>query len=95
MTIAHLPIRTCLGCGLRRPKKELKRICVKNRVLTIDQGARLPGRGAYLCPGKKCVDLLLKKRGRLAHALRASLPPGVEEAFLRGIGQAWGGEGSV
>ncbi len=88
-----MPIRTCLGCGHKRPRKELKRIVLKDGALIMDEKSRLPGRGAYLCPGKKCVDLLLKKRGRLSHALRASVPGHVEEGFLRGIAQAWGGEG--
>jgi predicted RNA-binding protein YlxR (DUF448 family) len=88
-----VPIRTCLGCGQQRPKGELVRIAVKDRVLTIDKGARLPGRGAYLCPRQGCVSRLLKKRGRLSHALRASLPREKEEGFLRSLWQAWGGEG--
>lgn len=87
-----MPIRTCLGCGQQRPKKELVRIAVKDRVLTIDEGVRLSGRGAYLCPRGECVDRLLKKRGRLSYALRASVPRDREEGFLRGLGQAWGGE---
>jgi hypothetical protein len=95
MTIAHVPIRTCLGCGQQRPQKELVRICVKDMVLTVDEGARLPGRGAYLCPQRGCADLLLKKRGRLAHSLRVSVPRDKEEAFVRGLRQAWGEEGRV
>jgi predicted RNA-binding protein YlxR (DUF448 family) len=92
MKTTHVPIRTCLGCGQQRPKRELVRIAVMDRVLTIDEGARLPGRGAYLCRRQECVSRLLKKKGRISHALRASLPHDVEEGFLRGIGQAWEGE---
>jgi predicted RNA-binding protein YlxR (DUF448 family) len=88
-----VPIRTCLGCGHKRPKKELMRIVLKDGALICDERGGLPGRGAYLCPQGECVSRLLKKRGRLSHALRASVPGPVEEDFLRGMGQAWGGAG--
>ena len=87
-----MPIRTCLGCGQQRPKRELVRIVVKEKILAVDEGARLPGRGAYLCHREECVDHLLKKRGRLSAALRASVPRDAEEGFLRRLGQAWGRE---
>jgi predicted RNA-binding protein YlxR (DUF448 family) len=93
MTIVHVPIRTCLGCGQQRPKGELVRVCVQDGVLTIDDRARLSGRGGYLCRQQECVNRLIKKRGRLSAALRASLPREKEEGFLRGLWQAWGGEG--
>jgi uncharacterized protein len=95
MRSSHVPIRTCLGCGRQRPRKELVRICVKDRVLTIDVGSKIPGRGAYLCPRGECVGLLRKKKGRLAHALRTTVSGSEEEDFLRGLRQAYGGEGSV
>ena len=88
-----MPIRTCLGCGLRRPKKELKRIVLKDGALILDEKSKLPGRGAYLCPRGECVDGLIKKRGRLSSALQASLPREKEEGFLRGLWQTWRGEG--
>jgi predicted RNA-binding protein YlxR (DUF448 family) len=93
MRTTHVPIRTCLGCGRKRPKKELARIVLKDGALIMDEKGGFPGRGAYLCPQGECVSRLLKKRGRLSHALRGSLPDHVEEGFLRGIAQAWGGEG--
>jgi predicted RNA-binding protein YlxR (DUF448 family) len=93
MRTTHVPIRTCLGCGQQRPKKELVRIVLKDGALILDEKGGLPGRGVYLCPQGECVSRLFKKRGRLSHALRASVPGPVEEGFLRGLRQAWGGEG--
>ncbi len=93
MRTTHVPIRTCLGCGRKRPKKELVRIVLKDGALIIDERGGFPGRGAYLCPQGDCLNRLLKKRGRLSHALRASVLGSEEEGFLRGIAQAWGGEG--
>jgi predicted RNA-binding protein YlxR (DUF448 family) len=92
MRTNHVPIRTCLGCGLRRPKKELVRIVVIDGILMVDVGKTLPGRGAYLCPRGECVNRLLKKKGRLSYSLRASLPHDVEEGFLRGIERTKGEE---
>jgi predicted RNA-binding protein YlxR (DUF448 family) len=95
MRTTHAPIRTCLGCGHKRPKKELKRIVLKDGALIMDEAGRLPGRGAYLCPQGECLSRLLKKRGRLSYALRASVPNHVAEGFLCGIAQAWVEEGKA
>jgi len=92
MRTNHVPIRTCLGCGQQRPKKELVRIVIKDGRLMVDDEARLPGRGAYLCPRAGCVNLLLKKKGKLSYSLRASLPHDEEEGFLRGIERTQGEE---
>jgi predicted RNA-binding protein YlxR (DUF448 family) len=61
------------------------RIVIKDGALMVDAQGGLPGRGAYLCPRTDCVDLLLKKRGRLSSALRASVPRDAEERFLQGL----------
>lgn len=92
MTANHVPIRTCLGCGQRRQKGELVRIVIKDGALLVDADMRFPGRGGYLCPRRDCVSLLLKKRGRLSHALRAALPRDREEGFLRGLLHVRGNE---
>jgi len=62
------PIRTCLGCRRRRPKKEMLRLVrgVDGRVSVDDAGA---GRGAYVCRDPECQERALKP-GRLAHAFR-------------------------
>lgn len=92
MTIGHVPIRTCLGCGRRREKGGLMRIAIKDGVLMIDEAKRLPGRGAYLCPRRECADLLLKKKGRLSHALHAAVSRDTEKGFLQGLLYGWGTE---
>jgi predicted RNA-binding protein YlxR (DUF448 family) len=58
------------------------RIAIKDRVLMIDEAKSMPGRGAYLCPRPECAALLLKKKGRLSHALRIALPPDMEKGFV-------------
>ncbi len=57
-----IPMRKCIGCGLQRPKKELIRV-VKNKEdeVFVDFTGKANGRGAYICPDKKCFDLAIKK----------------------------------
>ena len=67
------PVRTCLGCGKKRQQQELLRFVAgrEGRIL-LDEKGRLPGRGAYCCPDEKCLAGFMKKRGRLARALRCA-----------------------
>lgn len=45
-----IPLRTCVGCGLIRPKRELVRMIMKDDGgLEIDPTGKARGRGAYLC----------------------------------------------
>lgn len=48
----HIPIRQCLACRARRPKRELLRIVMGESGPTIDPTGRKPGRGAYVCPDR-------------------------------------------
>jgi len=85
MKAHHIPIRTCLGCGRRSRKDELVRIVMLDGALSVDEDNRLPGRGAYVCPGAACISSLLKKKGKLSYSLRTSVPRAAEDAFLRGL----------
>jgi uncharacterized protein len=55
------PIRSCVGCGKRRAKKELVRLAVGDARMTVDPTGKSVGRGAYLCPRIDCFDAALKK----------------------------------
>ncbi|HMB68841.1 MAG TPA: YlxR family protein [bacterium] len=63
-----MPIRTCVACRQRREKSRLLRWIEDERGNPVpDPAARLPGRGAYVCPTQECVDRLgrrFRKRGR-------------------------------
>jgi predicted RNA-binding protein YlxR (DUF448 family) len=70
-----LPERTCLGCGNRRPKREMIRIIrTPERTVEIDPTGKKSGRGAYVCPNQACVEQL-KKNKRLERVLEVPLPP--------------------
>jgi len=65
------PIRTCIGCRRARDRQALLRIARTPQGIRCDPDARLPGRGAYLCPDPDCIATA-RRRGasRLRHALR-------------------------
>ena len=69
----HIPLRTCIACGQRLPKRDLVRIVrtLEGKV-EVDLTGKKAGRGTYLCHGEDCWKQGLKK-SRLEHALRSPL----------------------
>lgn len=73
MSRKHVPQRTCVGCGKKRPKWEMVRIVrTPDRGVEIDETGKRSGRGAYLCRRRECWEIALKKE-RLEHALKTGL----------------------
>jgi hypothetical protein len=78
----HVPQRTCVGCRKTRSKREMVRI-----VRTLDQGVKIdesgkaPGRGAYLCRGRRCWEKALSEK-RLEYALKTELSKEEWETLL-------------
>ncbi|PKB64516.1 MAG: hypothetical protein BZY80_02580 [SAR202 cluster bacterium Io17-Chloro-G2] len=51
----HIPERTCVGCGQKRPKRELVRVVgTPQGSLLLDTTGKNPGRGAYFCRQSTC-----------------------------------------
>jgi len=51
------PIRTCVGCGTERAKRELVRIVrTPEGTVVADATGKRSGRGAYLDPSPDCLD---------------------------------------
>ena len=68
------PIRTCLGCGAKRPKWKLLRVArLPDGKVRFDPDQRLPGRGVYLCPREECIRRAFKRR-RISRALGRGAP---------------------
>lgn len=65
------PVRTCIGCRSRAPRSALIRLVMQNDVLTIDEAAVLPGRGAWIHPVHECL-VRAEGRGTIARALRTT-----------------------
>lgn len=79
-----VPLRTCMGCNAKKPKKELIRI-VKNKegVISIDRTGKHEGRGAYICDSVECLEKVVKSK-RLEKTLESKIS---EEVYnnLRGV----------
>ncbi len=52
----HVPIRTCVLCGKKRPKQEMIRIVRSTAGEIRFDDARLNGRGCYICPDASALD---------------------------------------
>ena len=80
----NIPLRTCMGCNEKKPKKELVRI-VKNKEgqISLDKTGKAEGRGAYICDSVECLEKVAKSK-RLEKALESQIS---EEVYnnLRGV----------
>ncbi len=72
-----IPMRTCIACKEKQPKKDLIRIVYnETEGLTYDLTGKKNGRGAYICRNLQCLDKL--KKETLQSALKQSIS---NEAF--------------
>lgn len=80
------PIRTCVGCGRRAPKKALMRLVIHrlDSEIELDLPARRGGRGAYLHREAGCIERGLEPR-RLAKAFRGrvKVPKALADEVLK------------
>lgn len=55
--------RTCMGCNLKKDKKELIRLVFnKNGEMFVDKNGKAEGRGAYICNDIKCLEKAIKTK---------------------------------
>ncbi len=70
----HVPQRTCIACHRAADKRGLVRLVLTpDGRVEVDTRGKMPGRGAYLCPAKRCWEEGLKAK-KLEYALRTKLP---------------------
>lgn len=79
------PLRKCIGCGELKDKRELVRV-VRNKAgeVSLDTTGKAPGRGAYICPKKACLELAIKNRG-LNRSFKCEVPKAVYDKLLEEI----------
>ena len=78
------PERTCMGCNIKKPKKEFIRIVKnKNNEINIDKTGKMPGRGAYICDNIECLEKLIKSK-RLEKVFETKISDEIYEK-LRGV----------
>jgi len=70
----HVPLRTCIACRTKSPKREMVRIVKDGEGnVFIDAKGKVRGRGANLCANAECLDKALEKK-IIASALRLESP---------------------
>ena len=70
----HIPVRTCISCGMKRAKGDMVRLVTDEEgFLLRDLLMRREGRGVYVCNSKGCVEDLLKNK-RLQRVFRCDKP---------------------
>lgn len=69
-TNKHVPIRTCIGTGVKKPKNELIRLVrLPDGVVKIDLKGKERGRGASIDTNERAFDLAVK-RGAIEKSLK-------------------------
>jgi hypothetical protein len=79
MATKHIPIRTCIATGDKKPKNELMRfVLISGGGVIVDPHDRARGRGANLTMTNEAFDLAIKKRA-FERALKLKNPFTQEE----------------
>jgi len=85
MKTRKIPMRMCVGCREMKEKRSLLRI-VKNAegVISFDRVGKAPGRGAYICKARECLDKAMKQK-QLERALETKIEAAVFEQLMEEI----------
>lgn len=69
----HIPLRSCIACREKHPKRDLIRIVrTPEGTFEIDLKGKRSGRGAYLCQRQQCWNAALQPR-LLSRALKSEI----------------------
>lgn len=69
----HIPMRTCVGCGVNKAKKDLIRVVrTPESKIELDFIGKKSGRGAYICPDSECLTKAIKAK-QLERALKTKI----------------------
>ncbi|MCR5186781.1 MAG: YlxR family protein [Clostridia bacterium] len=80
-----IPERTCMGCNMQKPKKDLIRIVKsKERIIEVDLTGKKNGRGAYICNSEECLNKLIKSK-RLERVFEMSISQEIYEEIRNSI----------
>ena len=77
--MAHIPVRTCVGCRKTAPAADLVRLFLKSGTLFVRVDPASPGRGAWLHRDRSCLARAVATRA-FARAFRG--PVTLDEADL-------------
>ncbi len=78
-----IPMRMCVACRQMKPKIELIRVVkTPEGEILASAGAKVNGRGAYICRDKTCIEKA-QKAGALSRALDTQVSKEVYENLKR------------
>ena len=78
-----IPMRQCLACREMKPKRELIRVVRSPEgVISLDSKGKMPGRGAYVCPGEECLKRAVKSKA-LSRAFGVPIPESIIEELTQ------------
>jgi len=82
-----IPLRKCLGCEERFPKKDLIRVVKNNEgEIFLDKTCKANGRGAYICNNIKCFETAYKNR-KFERAFKAQIPKDIYEKIRQELNE--------
>ena len=80
-----IPMRMCVGCREMKEKRSLLRVVKSPEgAISFDRVGKAPGRGAYVCKSKACLERAVKAR-RLERALETRIDEAVFAQLMEEI----------
>ena len=77
MKTRKIPMRMCVGCREMKEKRSLVRVVRSAEgAISLDRVGKAPGRGAYICRSKECLQKAIKQK-QLERALETRIDEGV------------------
>lgn len=77
-----IPLRQCMGCRERKPKRELVRVVRSPEgVVSVDLKGKAPGRGAYICPDPQCLQKAIRSKA-LERNLETPIPEELTQRLM-------------
>ena len=85
MKTRKIPMRMCLGCREMKEKRSLLRVVKSPEgAISFDRVGKAPGRGAYVCKSKACLERAVKAR-QLERALETRIDEAVFAQLMEEI----------
>ena len=85
MKTRKIPMRMCVGCREMKEKRSLLRVVKSPEgAISFDRVGKAPGRGAYVCKSKACLERAVKAR-QLERALETRIDESVFAQLMEEI----------
>ena len=85
MKTRKIPMRMCVGCREMKEKRSLMRVVKSPEgAISFDRVGKAPGRGAYICRSKECLEKAVRQR-QLERALEHKIEEAVYARLMEEI----------